>query len=425
MNWEENWKIKDDKVFSGGQGSIRKVININNESVGALKELHPEHLKSTERRFRFHRETNVLLMLDGKYTPKVIEHNVNSWQDASEKLWVIMQWIEGPTLTEFIQRNGNLCLDDAICVTLELIDALNSFHKLNVLHRDIKPDNIILLNQNINNPVLVDFGLAYFDEEDFKSKLGQELGNRFLRMPELSAGSSIKAQATDLTMLLGVLFYVLTGVAPRQLQDFEGKLPHERNLSIFTEDTLSDLRWSKLKRIFYVGFQPRLELRFQNCESLRNAIMNIDPNENEGDEFINDIENLRATIENSDVAYRTEISNKISKLTEKLSGEFSKYLSQAGLVAYGSSGFQETDLIHKVHFGIHRPEIPKPVVVLHHKIEATLSEIALMYKIDNDEFHTYYNGSVADVEGFTETALTEIKHLFRLSIESFRMKLEK
>lgn len=218
---------------AGGQGTVRKVVSLRAaEVVGALKEIHPEHLKSTERRFRFQQEVNALLALDGAGVPRVLDHNTEQWQDKSVSLFIIMQWINGPTLA----NSRPSTLDDAIASALEITRTVSVFHALGILHRDLKPDNIIYRDGDVRSPVLVDFGMSWSRTagvSSFDTPGGQELPNRFLRLPESHPGFDHHDARSDISMVVGILFYMLTGLAPRTLQDAQGKLPHERHADRF------------------------------------------------------------------------------------------------------------------------------------------------------------------------------------------------
>jgi serine/threonine protein kinase len=98
--WQDSWELdtSDTRNRQGGQGSIRKVLRKNDGVIGALKELHPQHLSNTERRFRMQQEVNALRALDGKGTPRVYEANADQWQQKGIPLYAVMEWIEGCTL---------------------------------------------------------------------------------------------------------------------------------------------------------------------------------------------------------------------------------------------------------------------------------------------------------------------------------------
>ena len=125
------------------------------------------------------------------------------------------------------------------------------------MHRDVKPDNIILADDDPGRPVLLDFGLSFRkgSDIDFETEHGQEVGNRFLRLAELSAGSFLKHdERSDLSFAAGILFYLLTGEPPYILQDANGRLPHQRDEAFAM---LQDLAGARLARLTSL-FDPRI-----------------------------------------------------------------------------------------------------------------------------------------------------------------------
>jgi serine/threonine protein kinase len=101
------------------------------------------------------------------------------------------EFIAGPTITDQVSQRGTLAFDRALALSTRLAEIVGYCHSQGGIHRDIKPDNIILRDGRLDDPVLVDFGLSFNQAEtiDFATEDSQELGNRFLQVPELSSGS--------------------------------------------------------------------------------------------------------------------------------------------------------------------------------------------------------------------------------------------
>ena len=265
--WQDNWRLVDGEFRQGGQGTVRKVVSQNSDDIGCLKELHLDHLGSTERRFRMQQEANALIALDGAGVPRILETNVHLWQEKRVPLYIVMEWIEGPTLAESVP---NLGVNEALAMTTVILRTIAGCHRLDIRHRDLKPDNVILRQQDVSDPVLVDFGMSWSkplaQEDAFQTPAGQELGNRFLRLPEFAPGRDHHDLRSDLSLVVGLLFFVLCGRAPRILHDSAGQMPHERHVEDFVPAILADSRWPAIRRLFQVGFQPILDARFQSSE---------------------------------------------------------------------------------------------------------------------------------------------------------------
>jgi serine/threonine-protein kinase len=132
------------------------------------------------------REVASLQTLDIQGVPKVVESNADRYNDLRQNLYLVLDYIRGATLQERIQ-DGCLLLPDAISLLLKLVDIASYCHDQGVVHRDIKPDNVILKSNDVNNPVLLDFGQSFnhSDATDALTVTDQQLGNRFISLPEL------------------------------------------------------------------------------------------------------------------------------------------------------------------------------------------------------------------------------------------------
>lgn len=177
--WEEQWEIVKEVVGEGGQGAVAQVRRQSDATFGALKRLHTRNLKSTERRFRMQVEVNALRALSGNRTPAVLDTNIEFWEDKSVRPYLVMEWIEGPTLSRYVEGSP-LPLDDSLTVTSALLDTIEACHAFDIYHRDLKPDNIMLSHKSISDPILVDFGMAWAktpddENQDFNTESGQEI----------------------------------------------------------------------------------------------------------------------------------------------------------------------------------------------------------------------------------------------------------
>jgi serine/threonine protein kinase len=205
MSWQETWELDPNAgTAAGGQGEVRKVARHADGCPGALKQLHEDHLKVTERRYRAKQEADALHVLDGHGTPKLLDGNTEHWKDKEVPLYVVVEWIAGQTLAKRV--NGSpLPLDKALQIGQSLTEIVARCHELGIHHRDLKPDNVMLRGFQ-DEPILVDFGMSWTrpgedDEPEFQTKEAQEIGNRFLRLPENAPGHHLHDARTDITYL--------------------------------------------------------------------------------------------------------------------------------------------------------------------------------------------------------------------------------
>ena len=198
-----------------------------------------------------------------------MESNAHRYLDRSTEPYLATEFIDGDELAKLVQ--GDLAAQRARGVVIDLCEIVDQAHSLGVVHRDIKPDNIIIVqNGDSLVPYLVDFGLSYIDtsESEFETSSGHELGNRFLRLPEHSIGSSNQRDPrSDITQCVGILFYMLTGKKPAVLDDDSGRKPHQRH---FPRVALSASGFDQhqLLSIFDRGFATNIDARFQSVAEL-------------------------------------------------------------------------------------------------------------------------------------------------------------
>lgn len=273
MTWHDEWEeISDTECLKGGQGTVRKVRHKSTHGIGALKLPHPDLPKKRLKRFR--REVMALERLEGVGTPKVLASNVDTSKGCP--LYLIEEWIEGPTLHKHVQDGKPLSLRDALKLLKSLAITLEGCHEAGLVHRDIKPDNLIV--KDPSTLILVDFGLAFHlhrEGDSLETKDQEELGNRFLRLPDFTAGRKKRDPRSDVTLAVGVFFFMLTGTYPRVLRDERGRPPHIGLERVFPSDVRSDARWDRVVELFDRGFQSDVESRFQNAAELRASVHRV------------------------------------------------------------------------------------------------------------------------------------------------------
>jgi serine/threonine protein kinase, bacterial len=137
----------------------------------------------------------------------------------NEEFYLIQEWIQGPTLTDVVTAQETISETDVKNILVSLLSVLTYVHSGGIIHRDIKPDNIILRNLN-NQPVLIDFGavketVATVINAQGKSDRSIVVGTPGFMAPEQAAGRPI--YASDLYSLGLTAIYLLTGKHPQQL----------------------------------------------------------------------------------------------------------------------------------------------------------------------------------------------------------------
>ena len=273
--WSDNWeKIRDLKP--SGQSRAMEARRKDSFELACVKELKEQ--KKSERRSRFYREAVVLAMLGGSGLPRLTETNAARYSDKTYNLYLAMEFVKGEDLSEYVSEEAFSSLE-AVELTIEICEILKIAHARGVFHRDIKPDNVKIRDQKGEQPFrvcLLDFGIAFYeDQQDFGTQTDQEIGNRFLRLPEFAPGSEQKDDArSDVTMVAGLLFYMLTSKKPSTLVDRNSNLPHQR-VDARKRLLQSGLDKDAILGIFDRAFQGDIAKRFQSISEFENSLSDL------------------------------------------------------------------------------------------------------------------------------------------------------
>jgi ligand-binding sensor domain-containing protein/tRNA A-37 threonylcarbamoyl transferase component Bud32 len=213
------WKINKyigkykllDKLGSGGMGTVYKAENTmeKGEKV-ALKVLREELIEDEKNRKRFRQEAAIVDQLDHPNIIKVYERG-----QSHRAMYIAMELLEGKTLTKKIEAEGPMDLFESLHIMSQVTDALAKIHSKAIVHRDMKPDNVMLIEKD-NDPnfvKLLDFGLAKMLNQTRLTQTGMVIGTINYMAPEQIAGTEISG-ATDIYSI-GVMFYeMLIGKKP-------------------------------------------------------------------------------------------------------------------------------------------------------------------------------------------------------------------
>lgn len=195
-----------ERVGMGAQGVVYKAHDRLLRSTVAIKVLRNEYAVSEEALERVRRE--ILLARDIAHKNVVRMYHLGL---AGGKTYLIMQWIDGQTLSKLIAQRGPLPCAWAKKIAEGLAGALEAAHALKVLHRDIKASNILM--DNAGEPHLSDFGLARLLEETGGTSHGIFIGTPDYASPE-QANNQILDERSDLYSFGVVMFEMVTGKRP-------------------------------------------------------------------------------------------------------------------------------------------------------------------------------------------------------------------
>jgi serine/threonine protein kinase len=185
------------KIGAGGMGEVYLAEDSQLDRKVALKFL-PSHLCQDEAsRARFTREAKAAAKLDHPNIVPVYE--VGEFQGRP---FFAMAHIEGKSLRDVI-KEGKLSVSEAIQFTMQILEGLHKAHEFGVVHRDVKPGNIIIDNEN--RPRILDFGLATVSGEEKLTKTGSTLGTVGYMSPEQIDGTKVDHRSDIFSV--GVILY--------------------------------------------------------------------------------------------------------------------------------------------------------------------------------------------------------------------------
>ncbi|MHC4710565.1 MAG: protein kinase domain-containing protein [Planctomycetota bacterium] len=224
-----------DVVGEGGMGTVYLARDRKHDRKVAIKTIHPE-LTTAEVRDRFEREIQITAHLQHPHILPLLDSGA-----VGDTLYYVMPYVEGESLRERLDREGQLPVDEAIGIVRDVAGALSYAHDLGVIHRDIKPENILLA---AGRPVVSDFGIARAVDAagtERLTKTGLALGSPGYMSPEQWSGDTTLDERSDVYSLACVAYEILGGEPP-----FRGPSPQAVLARVLTDPppSLHELRAS-------------------------------------------------------------------------------------------------------------------------------------------------------------------------------------
>ena len=196
----------DAQIGAGGMSTVYLAFDSILERRVAIKLLHREIAADSGQLERFRREARAVAQFSHPHIVGVI--------DAGEdegRPYIVFEYVEGETLKDRIRRLGRLPVDEAIAYAIEIARALGAAHARGVVHRDVKPQNVLVDEEG--RAKVTDFGIARLTDESGLTAEGRVLGTTDYVSPEQALGHDVNGQS-DIYSLGIVLFEMLTGDVP-------------------------------------------------------------------------------------------------------------------------------------------------------------------------------------------------------------------
>ncbi len=194
-------------IGSGGMANVYKAVNMSNRRTVAVKMLKDEYKDDAEFLRRFSREANAILTLSHENIVRAYGTGTHNGMP-----YLVMEYVEGHTLKDLITKNGALPFRTAIGITCQILDALSAAHAHGIIHRDVKPQNVIVTDKG--RVKLADFGIARESKASTVTFSGQKmLGSVHYISPEQAKGT-LATEQSDLYSVGVCLYEMLTGTVP-------------------------------------------------------------------------------------------------------------------------------------------------------------------------------------------------------------------
>jgi len=203
-----------DEIGHGGMATVYRARDSSLDRFVALKVLHPHLQRTSEARARFTREAKSVAKLRHPHILEIYDYS----GEASDETYIAAELLTGPTLKDFVLKQRELPAEIAACVALQLADALGAAHAKGIIHRDVKPENVLIHEDRCVK--LTDFGIAYMVDAHTFTVTGQILGSPGHMAPEQVEGGTCDVRS-DVFSLGTVLYFCATGRLP-----FIGRNPH-------------------------------------------------------------------------------------------------------------------------------------------------------------------------------------------------------
>ena len=204
----DRWRI-DARISRGGVGTVYAATHKNNGSRAAIKVLHPEFSRDEDTRSRFLQEGYAANQVNHPGVVRILDDDTSEDGHA----YLVMELLEGELLeTRRVRKGGKLPLADVYEVGEQLLDVLASAHEKNIVHRDIKPDNLFITNEG--RLKVLDFGFAQMKSvfRTEQTATGFLLGTPGFMSPEQAVGNRPQIDAqTDIWAVGATLFTLISG----------------------------------------------------------------------------------------------------------------------------------------------------------------------------------------------------------------------
>lgn len=304
-----------EKIGGGGMADVYRAKDERLDRDVAIKILKEQFAEDEDFVKGFRRESHSIAKLNHPNIVSIYDVGMDT-VDGIKKYYIVMELIEGFNLKDLIRNKGKLNVSDTISFVKEIAYGLKNAHENGIIHRDVKPQNILL--QNNITPKVTDFGIAQGVSQATMTTNDDILGSVHYFSPEQASGKKTD-EKSDIYSLGIVMFEMLTGKLP-----FDGDTPISVALKHIQEELPQPSVFNPniplmLDNIINKMTEKKPQDRYKNIDELLRDLNNIKFDDNENDTLIIPPEQRRElqNLDSSNKKVRTRSDDKKFKRPEK------------------------------------------------------------------------------------------------------------
>ena len=260
-------------IGRGGMSSVWKADDRLLDRTVAIKVLHEQFTTDEEYVERFRREARSVAQLSHPNIVTVIDRG-----EEEGRQYIVFEYVEGENLKQVLERRGPLPVRDALIFALQMARALGFAHERGLIHRDVKPQNVLLNDDG--QAKMTDFGIARAVDVDGMTITGTVLGTSEYIAPEQARGQQVDA-VTDVYSLGVVLYELLTGSVPFHGENFVAVALRHVNEPAPSVLELRPECPARVGLLIERAMAKRPEQRFRSmdelCQELQACLAELDP----------------------------------------------------------------------------------------------------------------------------------------------------
>jgi len=258
-NFADRYHILEE-LGRGGMGKVYKALDTQVDEKLAIKLLNPEVAGDERSRERFRNELKTTRQISHRHISRV--YDFSEWDGQA---FITMEYVSGEDLKSLIRRVGPLTPGKAVFIARQIAEGLTEAHRLGVVHRDLKPHNIMI--DKDGNVRIMDFGIARSFQKSGVTDTGVIIGTPEYMSPEQVEGKDVDPR-TDIYSLGIILYEMLTGRVP-----FDGETPLSVAVKQKTERPVNPRRLNpqisaEISLVILRCLEKDRQLRFQDADQL-------------------------------------------------------------------------------------------------------------------------------------------------------------